>query len=498
MNIQAVEQKVFSWGRLPPVVVESSQAQLSSDAGLLPIRQLDERLGLTAQFTAVLADRRDDTKVRHSFDALVRARVYGILADSEDQNDHDLLRSDPVFKLIAGRSPDGPDLASQPTHSRFENAISVPSLSRLRDVLIDQFIASFEVPPARLTFDIDPFDDPTHGAQQLTFFHGYYGQYQYLPRVITCAENDQVVMCCLLYGTAHPALGAEDDVEHLVNRLRQAWPPLQIHLRGDSGFGVPRMSEVCERLGIDYSFGLGMNATLKAHSDDLLQQAMAAFETTGQPQRLFHAEWYQAGSWPHPRWTIIKVEAHAQGTNRRAVITSRPGARVIPAAAYDEYADRGESDRRRRMERGCAARNNELKCGLCADRLSDHRYMANLFRLYLHTITHNLLARLRHLVAAPPESLPPGQQRRLADPQTPTEALAPPHRRAYFNFRREQDALGAAHPATWRTRLIKVAAEVLVSARRILVRLSGSWPHLHHYRAIADAVLSVPARPVPG
>jgi hypothetical protein len=490
MNIQSAEQKVFSWGRLPPVVVESSQAQLSSDAGLLPIRQLDERLGLTAQFAAVLAARRAAPKVRHSFDALVRARVYGILADYEDQNDHDLLRSDPVFKLIAGRSPDGPDLASQPTHSRFENAISVPSLSRLRDVLIDQFIASFEVPPARLTFDIDPFDDPTHGGQQLTFFHGYYGQYQYLPRVITCAENDQVVMCCLLYGTAHPALGADDDVEHLVNRLRQAWPRIQIHLRGDSGFGVPRMSEVCERLGIDYSFGLGMNATLKAHSDELLQQAIAAFETTGQPQRLFHAEWYQAGSWPHPRWTIIKVEAHAQGTNRRAVITSRPGARVIPAAAYDEYANRGESENR----------NKELKCGLCADRLSDHRYMANLFRLYLHTIAHNLLARLRQLVAAPPESLPAGLQRRLADPLTPTEALAQPHRRAYFNFRRERDVLGEAHPGTWRTRLIKVAAEVIVSTRRILVRVSGSWPYWRHDQAIADAVLSlsIPTPPATG
>ena len=138
---------------------------------------------------------------------MVRMRVFGILADYPDQNDHDVLRSDPVFKLIAGRSLKDADLASQPTLSRFENAIDVKSLSRLRDVFVDQFIASFDEPPSQITLDIDPFDDPTHGDQQLTFFHGYYGQYQYLPRAITCAENDLVVMLCLLFGTAHAALG---------------------------------------------------------------------------------------------------------------------------------------------------------------------------------------------------------------------------------------------------------------------------------------------------
>ena len=143
-------------------------------------------------------------------------RVYGILADYADQNDHDVLRSDPIFKLICGRSIDDDDLASQPTLSRFENAIDMRCFFRLRDVLIDQFIASFDEPPRHLTLDIDTFDDPTHGQQQLTFFHGYYEQYQYLPRAITCAENDLVVGVCLLYGTAHPALGADDDLEYVV------------------------------------------------------------------------------------------------------------------------------------------------------------------------------------------------------------------------------------------------------------------------------------------
>jgi len=180
MNRQSDWQVSFDLFDHKPVVVEPQQAQLTSDAGLLPIRQLDEKLGLTAQFAAALDDPRDPQASTHSFLQMVRMRVYGILADYPDQNDHDVLRHDPLFKLLAGRSPEDRGLASQPTLSRFENAIAVHSLRKLQDVLIDQFIASFAASPQHLTFDIDVFDDPTHGQQQLTFFHGYYDQYQYL------------------------------------------------------------------------------------------------------------------------------------------------------------------------------------------------------------------------------------------------------------------------------------------------------------------------------
>ena len=245
-------------------------------------------------------------------------RVYGILAGYEDQNDHDALRSDAVFKLVAGRSPEDEDLASQPTLSRFENAIGPKSLFGLQDVLIDQFIASF--------------DEPPHGEQQLTFFHGYYDQYQYLPRVITCAENDQVVMAALLFGTASPTLGAADDLEYLVGRLRAAWPGVRITIRADSGFAVPKFYETCERLGLHYTIGLKMNAVLRRNSDALMAEAVAGFEQTGQPQRIFDAFWYRAGSWPAARWVVVKAEANAQGTNRRVVVTNRPGAFVLPQA----------------------------------------------------------------------------------------------------------------------------------------------------------------------
>ncbi len=471
MIIQSAWQLSFDFFGSKPVVVEPSAVQVSSDAGLLPFRQLDERLGLSRQFAEALTDRRRAGLVDHPFLEMARARIYGILADYADQNDHDVLRSDPIFKLICGRSIEDDDLASQPTLSRFENAIEVKSFFRLADVLLEQFIASFDKPPRHLTLDIDPFDDPTHGAQQLTFFHGYYGQYQYLPRVITCAENDLVLAVCLLHGTAHPALGAAEDVAWVVRRLREAFPGVRIHLRGDSGYGTPTIYAGAEELEIDYTVGIGMNATLKKWSDPLLAEAVAQWEATGQPQRLFTAFWYRAGSWPAQRWVVVKCEANAQGTNRRAVVTNRPGAFILPDAVYDAYADRGESENR----------NKELKAGLQADRLSDHRYFANLFRLYLHTAAYNLLVRMRHVVVDPPPALP--------SQEVPNEALAGRQRRRWHNRRREHDPLGQGQPCTWRTRLIKVAARVRQTTRRVIVELSSSWPYLTHFYHVSRSLL---------
>jgi hypothetical protein len=246
---------------------------------------------------------------------------------------------------------------------------------------------------------------------------------------------------------------------------------VEIEFRADSGFATPNMYATCDRLGILFTIGFKMNAVLKRRSDDLLAEAVAKYEENGEPQRLFCAFWYQADSWPGQRWMIIKCEANAQGTNRRAVVTNRPGAFILFQGTYDEYAERGESENR----------NKELKCGLQSDRLSDHRYMANYFRLYLHCAAFNLLTRLRLKIADPPAVVPPTE--------VPQEALAGRRRRQYYNQRRQDDPLGEGHPCTWRTRLIKVAAQVVVRARCIRVRLSGCWPYLDHYRKICEQIM---------
>jgi DDE family transposase len=484
MSLQSVPLLSFDFLSARPVAIEVSDAPLTSDAGLVPVRQFDEHIRLTEQVAAALDDRRDPALTRQSLLSMVRQRVYGILADYEDQNDHDTLRSDPVFKLIADRLPDDPDLASQPTLSRFENAVSIPDLWRLRDVLVDLFIQSFDAPPRHLTLDLDAFDDPAHGQQQLIMFHGYYEQYQYLPIVITCAENDMALLVGLRHGTCHASLGADHDLRYLMGRLRAVWPDVQVHVRGDSGLGVPRMYDVCQELRLTYTFGIGMNSRLRASSDDLLKQALEEYERTGQPQRSFLLVEYQAETWPQPQPVVIKAEAHAQGTNRRAVVTNRPGCQVLPHAVYDEYAMRGESENR----------NKELKAELQADRLSDHRFLANFFRLYLHAATLNLLVRLRHaVVQSPPTAAELGLPAAL-----PTEAIDEPDRRRFFNKRRERDPLGGGFACTWRTRLIKVAAEVITRARRVIVRLSGSWPHLDYFLWVSQAVSRPPAPSTPG
>jgi hypothetical protein len=310
-------------------------------------------------------------------------------------------------------------------------------------------------------------------------FHGYYEQYQYLPIVFTCAENDMVLLAGLRHGTCEASLGADNDLHYLVGRLQAAWPDVHIHVRGDSGLGVPRMYIACRELGLSYTFGIGMNSRLRDLSDALLKEAAADYEKTGTPQRRFLAVRYRAKSWAWEQPVVIKVEAHAQGTNRRAVVTNRPGWAAVPAAVYDEYAERGESENR----------NKELKCELHAGRLSDHRFLANYFRLYLHAAALNLLVRLRRAVAQP---APTAAELGLpAD--TPTATLDEPDRKRFFNRRRLRDPLGEGFASTWRTRLIKVAAEVITRARRVIVRLSASWPHMDHFLAVSAAVAARPS-----
>lgn len=468
MSVQTVWSECLGFLPQKPVVVENSAGRLSSDAGLLVVREFDERIGLTQQFAAALQDRR--LQPTHSLLAMVRQRVYGILAGYEDQNDHDTLRYDPVFQLVCDRLPDDQaKLASQPTLSRFENAVSVKALFRLRELLVDQFLEAFDEPPSRLTFDLDGFDDPAHGAQQLTLFHGYYGQNQYFPLIITNADTGLVVMVALRHGTAHSALGADEDLEYLVSRLREKWPDVDIEVRADSGFGVPRMYAVCERLGIWYTFGIGMNSRLKQASDELLAQAVAQYAQTHEPQRLFTALSYQAQTWDGARSVVIKAECHVAGTNRRAVVTNRAGALIVPQGVYDDYVQRGESENR----------NKELKTDLCGDRLSDHRFMANLFRLCLHALALNLLIRLRSALPDPPD--PEDQPHARRPRPAPLPDAEAPHLPTGAELRRAQ-------PATWRLRLIKVAAEVIVSARRVLVRLSSAWPSLPTWRLVLQTV----------
>jgi hypothetical protein len=457
----------------PKKVVEVQQVdeQVSSDGGLLVFREFDQKLQITESFSSNIDESRRSPD--HSLLSVIRQRIFGIIAGYEDQNDHDTLRSDPIFKLIADRLPEGDDLASQPTISRFENRITPADLLRLEEWFINSFVESFQQPPNRITLDIDTFADATHGQQQLTFFNGFYNQHQYQVRVITCAENEQVVLPVLLYGTAPVALGADEDFTRIVNALRKKFPDIEIHLRADSGFASPKLYKALESLpNVTYSIGYQMNTLMREKCEKLMQEAVLAFEATNTKQLRYMHIRHKAKSWDREREMVIKCEVSDQGTNRRIVVTNRPGAEQYPDGTYQEYGDRGESENR----------NKELSVDLCADRLSDHRYMANLFRTMLHAVACNLLSRLRAVVADP-----------LAEPKPdeagiPLEASSESRKRTHRNRNRRHDPLGRGQAMTWRMLVIKVAARVETLSRRIRISIPSSWPHAGYLSRVSAAL----------
>lgn len=461
------------------VDIRLSPARMSSDAGLLAFFQLDQFLGITEDFADILKTSRPPGAL-HTPLSLLRQRVYGLLAGYEDQNDHDRLRLDPIFQYVAGDKENlSHELASQPTLSRFENSVTKDMVFQMRETMLDQFVASFESDPGRITLDIDAFADPTHGHQQLTLFCAFEDQYQYFPLAITCAENDLVAMASLRHGTARACLGAEDDLWMVVTRLRERFPDLEIHVRGDSGFGMPSMYQMCEQLGIFYTFGFTMNKKVKRLSGKTLGEAILKYQENvanglANPKaRLFCTHMYRAGSWKHPRRLIVKSEVHAGGTNQRAVITNRPGGERYSEATYDAYVDRGESENR----------NKEVKCEMYGERLSCHRFVANYFRLLMSTIASNLVVRMRQITSLGITPADVGIESEL-----PPEALPKEDQKTFQNRRRSRDPYGEAFASTWRQKLIKVAGMVVISSRRVLLELSQSWPHLNGLFRICESL----------
>jgi hypothetical protein len=343
-------------------------------------------LGVCAAFAAVIPDWRRGP-VRHALASLVRQRVFQIACGYEDQDDADTLRTDPLLKLVCGRLPEtGADLASQPTLSRLENAVDRKSCYRLAVALGALYLRERERDgvPTHIVLDIDGTDDPTHGQQEGSAYHGYYRQHMLHPLLVFDGETHQLITAVLRPGNTHGSTGVVAILKRVVAALRTRWPNVTIEIRMDSGGAVPAIYAWCEQEHIAYTIGLITNPRLTALAAPLAAEAQRQrAERGGEKVRLFGETVYQAASWEQPRRIVLKAEALPKGPNTRFVVTTRSDP---PETLYAWYIARGDGENAIK----------DLKVACMADRLSDHRFWANQFRLLLHAAAYWLLDTLRH------------------------------------------------------------------------------------------------------
>lgn len=388
---------------------------ISSDGGALLLREVERNTGVVRRFAGCFTDYRNPKLIEHTVEQLVAQRIFGLALGYEDLIDHDDLRHDPLLALLAGRSdPTGQDrrrerdqgtpLAGKSTLNRLE--LTPPDAtrkSRYKKIAINKraaerffvevFVKAQPAPPARIVLDLDATDAILHGHQQGRFFHGYYGNYCYLPLYVFCGE---FLLCARLRPSCIDAsAGCVKIVARIVEQIRAAWPQVQIVLRGDSGFCRETLMAWCEAQRVDYILGLARNDRLVAEIAAELEQARAAFESSGQASRVFKDFSYQTReSWSRARRVIGKAEHLEKGANPRFVVTSLPAASQDPVrgldarALYeDEYCARGEMENRIK----------EQQLYMFADRCSAATLRANQQRLWLSAAAYVLMQALRRL-----------------------------------------------------------------------------------------------------
>jgi hypothetical protein len=362
--------------------------QLSSDAGVILLKDIDDHLGLTHDLAAVLSDPRDARRVKFTLHDLLKQRVFQIAAGYEDANDSNTLRDDPIFKLMLDRLPEtGAPLASQPTMSRCENRVSRTELYRMAVVLLNQFIASYDSPPKVIVLDVDDTEDRVHGQQEHARYDGYYGGYCFMPLHLYEGLSGRLITT-ILKATRFTGTQMLAVLKRVVKRLRQAWPDTLLIFRGDSHFAYPEVMQWLEaEPELSYVTGLTSNAVLQELAREVVEQAKRAYAYSGHKVTRFHSTRYQAGTWSRSRRVVIKVEVCEQGVNTRFVVTDLEQART--KVLYQQiYCARGQAE-------------NEIKdhkLYLKSDRTSCHRFEANQFRLLLHSAAYVLLETLRREV----------------------------------------------------------------------------------------------------
>jgi len=432
---------------------------ISSDGGLVLLHRLDQRFGLMRKFAACFRDLRDPDLIHHSVQELVRQRVFGIACGYEDLVDHAALRHDPLLAAVVGKADPARQLASPSTLNRLElTPADATAQARYRKVVydaqaiehffVDAFLDAHRHPLREVVLDLDATDDPIHGTQEGRFFHGYYGNYCYLPLYIFAGD---FLLCAKLRTSGIDASeGALQEVQRIVARIRARWPATRLVLRADSGFARDGLMTWCEDNGVDFVFGLARNKRLEEMIalDSELVRKVSLEERDGAPTRAYRELRYRTqDSWSRERRVVAKAEWLGDKHNPRFVVTSLSDKEHPARSLYEElYCARGDMENRIK----------EQQLDLFADRTSAHTLRANQLRLWFASVAYVLLNLLRH-------------------------------------FGLKGTELERAQAGTLRLKLLKVAAIVRVSVRRVVLSLSAAAPVRDLFARIAEQLLSVPA-----
>jgi hypothetical protein len=430
------------------IVARFDGGTISSDSGGFLLRETDRRLNLLPRLAGCFLDGRNQARIDHSILEMLSQRIYGLALGYEDINDHEQLRTDPVFGILAGREELDEPLAGKSTLNRMELGAGAKDRYKkitfwkdaLDELLVKVFIESHDNAPAEIILDVDTTDLPLHGKQEGRFFHGYYDNYCYLPLYIFCGEH---VLCARLREANHDAaFGSLQEIQRIVAQIREAWPATKIILRGDSGFCRNQLMSWCENNSVNFVFGLARNQRLRKIIGAQMHAATQQWNQTGKPARVFSEFSYQTkktkkGGWDRERRVVAKAE-HIDGKeNPRFVVTSLKGEAGAAQALYEElYCARGDMENRIKEQ-----------FSLFADRVSAETMRANQMRLYLSTMTYILVSGLRRLGLKGTE-------------------------------------LAEAQVSTIRTKLLKIGAQIRVTVRKVWISMASSYPWQKLYQQV--------------
>ena len=422
------------------IVARFDGGTISSDGGAFLLRQTDKRLNLIGRLAESFLDGRNQSLVEHSIAEMLSQRIYGLALGYEDLNDHEQLRTDPVFGILAGKEDLAEPLAGKSTLNRMELGTGINDRYKkitfwkegVDELLVNMFLESHDNAPAEIVLDMDTTDLPLHGKQEGRFFHGYYDNYCYLPLYVFCGNH---VLCARMREANHDAAyGCLQEIQRIVKQIRMAWPEVRIVLRGDSGFCRNELMSWCETNDVDFVFGMARNPRLRRIIGRQMHEATVQWKETGKPARVFTEFEYSTkktkkGGWDRERRVVATAE-HIDGKeNPRFVVTSLASERWAGRALYEElYCERGNMENRIKEQ-----------FSLFADRVSAETMRANQMRLYLSAMAYVLVSGLRRVGLKGTE-------------------------------------LAQAQVSTIRIRLLKIGAQIRVSVRKVWVSMASSYP----------------------